>query len=204
MGALRGHVLHRPRRLLGLACLVLALLPAALDAAPSQTLLPGDAARAEGGPARVAGMVHDVRVREDTTRVVLMADGQAVEAVVEGRLEAPRGAWAIMEGRLLRLGGDLRLLVEGPDHVRLGTAPHVAAPAWSALAEDPGAWQDRPVRLAGLVERGELWDRAGHRLRLGEGPWPADGAVEATGTIGYDPACLCHRFHAIKVGSWTP
>lgn len=197
-------MLDHPRRLLGLAVLAVACLPLALDAAPAAPVGPADADRAEGGTARVQGLVTDVRVRPDgSSRLTLAADGHAIEVDVQGRTDATPGAWAVAEGRVLRTGGRLLLWVEDAAQIWAALPPAVASPSWSQVAADPGRWSG-PLRLAGLVERESLRDLDGHRVALGSGPWPAEGAVEATGALLYEPACLCHRLHAARVDPWTP
>lgn len=169
-----------------------------------------EAARFEGqGDVRLAGLVADVRpsgADGASTRLRLQAGPHTLDAWVDGTLHAGLGSWVEAQGRISRIGGVATLVVRNPADIQVAVPPGPLRPAWRDLAADPDAWAGLPVRLEGTVQRGSLHDGDGHRIRLGEGEWPAEGPVVAIGAIASDAGCLCHVLHASEVrpAAWTP
>ncbi|HEX2066477.1 MAG TPA: hypothetical protein VHI93_06665, partial [Candidatus Thermoplasmatota archaeon] len=144
------------------------------------------------GEVRVAGLAGQLRRFPGGWEAQLHANGTALPLRGQGEAGFADGDWVEAEGRVARSGGRLVLFAHRAEPTRLATGP--ATPPWSAVAQDPAAWDHRPLRLAGWIERGELRDRDGHAVRLAPGTWPS-GAAAVTGFLAYDPGCLCHRLH---------
>lgn len=198
-----------PRPLLAIALLLLGGLAWTVDGrAPPQVDL-ADAARWEGQAVVVEGWAQSVRTQEGSLRFALAEGGNAVAVRVAGGPDPGRPSLAAgdrvtVEGRLLRSpSGDLQLLADGAAAVRRVAGGAVAEPGWDAVAAEPAAWAGRPLRLTGIVARGELRSE-GYALRAGTGPWPDEGAVAVEGFLRYDGGCLCFAFDAVAVRPWTP
>lgn len=186
-------------RLLGLSLLVAAGLQALVPAAPVRIDL-ADAPDHEGARVLVAGAVRSVHAYgPETSRFVLAADGHGLEARLDGLLPVGQGEWVEVTGGLDRSHGRLILFA---DSVQAGAPPAPAKPAWTQIAQDPEHWGDRWIKLHGRLIDGRLHGD-GVSVHMGEGPWPDQGAVEATGVLAYEPDCLCHAFHAHAVRAWT-
>ncbi len=180
-----------------MSLVVLAALLWIADSRPTEVAL-SEAARYEGAWVRVAGQAHDVHLDADGGWFTLSAAGAKLQ------VQAPEGpvsgAWVEATGRIARLGGKLTLFA---DALRQVPVPSAERPSWSDVARDPESWRERIVALDGWVAHGELADRDGHSVRLGVGAWPKEGAISATGTLRFDDGCLCHRFDAAEVRTWT-
>jgi hypothetical protein len=198
-----------------LACLcALALLAglACIAYGPgTPTISPAQAALYEGqGPVHVAGLADQLSLRDGgASHLQVHGDGGALDLAVQAEVHAADGDWVEARGRIGRSAGRLTLFVASAADIRTLPGPEPAQVPWRALAEDPASWSHRPLRLSGWVERGALRDHDGHSVQLGNGAWPAKGAVRAAGFVAYDPGCLCHRFHARQVETleakpWTP
>jgi hypothetical protein len=190
---------HRVARiLLGCALVLLAGLQA-LAFRPAPLVDVAEAARHEGQEVRLVGLVREARPLDGGGARFLLVDAGHSVLVRTRDGGVPDGRVAV-EGRLLRLGGVLTLLADAPP------AP-VAPPSardvtLDSLAAAPDAYAG-PLRLVGTVEGGQL--RAhGHAARLGEGPWPKSGPVEAAVDVRYDRRCMCHVLDATEVRPWTP
>ncbi len=162
---------------------------------------PGMAQVYEGqGNVKIAGLAANIRAGPDgTTNLELRANGSGVAVRVAGLVAASEGTWLVAEGRVGRYAGRLTLWVNSENDVQVEGGPEPEQPSWTQLAEDPASWHDRRLRIAGIVERGAILDKEGHRLELGDGPWPKNGAVWAIGFLEYHPSCLCERFTASEV-----
>jgi hypothetical protein len=176
----------------------------------ARTVALEDATRFEGqGDVRLAGLVADVRPAGSdggSTRLRLQAGPHTLDLWVDGPVHVALGSWVEAQGRIARIGGTPALVVADAADLRVATPPGPLRPAWRDLAADPGAWAGLPLRLEGNVQRGSLHDGDGHRIRLGDGAWPAEGPVVAVGAIAADASCLCHVLHATEVrpAAWTP
>ncbi|HET6399085.1 MAG TPA: hypothetical protein VFH47_05985 [Candidatus Thermoplasmatota archaeon] len=186
------------RLLLTASIVLLAALQALAWRPPPQVDL-ADAARHEGQEVRVTGLVRDARPVEGGGARFLLVDGGHGLGVRTQEGGVPQGRVAV-EGRLLRIHGALTLLADGaPQEV---APPPAADVALKDLAAAPAAFAG-PLRVVGTVEGGHL--RAhGHQARLGDGPWPRSGPVEAIVDVRYEPRCLCHVLDASEVRPWTP
>ncbi len=193
-----------PRPLFAAALLVMAGLAALVESGDDPVVLPADALRWEGQRVVMQGFVTSLRLQTDgPTRFQLVADGHAVDAYSQDRLFISVGSWIHVPGRLARLQGQLVLLVTPEADIRETAGPDASRPTWDDVALRPDHWATRTLQLAGTVDRGELRDGSGHRVMLGDGPWPKAGAVNATGLLRYDDGCICHRFDAREVLLWT-
>jgi len=202
-------VAFRPPVLLVAAALQAGLLVFLAQGTQPVAIGAHQAAAFEGkGDVRLGGAIVDLRPAGDKTRMVLEGGGMAVEAIVTGELHLPRGAWVEATGRIARLGGALVLFVSGPDAVAVAVPAGVAKPSWADLAQHPAAWRGHAIEVEGTVGQGSLRDGDGHRVRLGDGPWPKSGVVRATAILHYDAACLCETLIASEVvpmaPPWTP
>lgn len=202
------RVRFRPSWLLAAAIAQAILLAALAHGTPAPAIRPAEASAFEGqGEVRLLGLVAGVHALTDSTRVTLEAGGSALDAIVPGSLHLPVGSWVEAAGRVGRFGGSLALFVSGPEAIAAAHPPGVARPSWSDLAAHPEAWSGEAIQVRGTVQGGSLADSDGHHVALGAGPWPKTGAVEATASLRYDAACLCHRLDASAVAladAWTP
>jgi hypothetical protein len=187
-----------PRAPLAVTLAVLAALLWIADARPVDIAI-ADAALHEGSWVRVAGLASDVRPTSDGARFQMAAEGATLP--VESAQAPPPAAWLEATGRLARSGGRLTLFAES---VAVAAPQATQRPSWDDAARLPQQFALRAIELSGWVEKGTLADHDGHRLQLGEGPWPHDGAVRARGALRYDEGCLCHHFDAAEVAAWTP
>lgn len=176
------------RRLVGLALAALAALSYLAEATPTPAIALRDAASWEGQAVVLHGVARDVR-RGDALRFDLVGDGHALPVRLEAAAPPVRDGQTLeVRGRLARLHGTLTLVA---DRVAADVAVPGLAVSLAALALDPATWQDTAVQVQGTVERGRL--RAdGHAIALGTGDWPAEGAVQATALLRYEPTCACH------------
>lgn len=189
-----------PARLLGAVTLLCAVLLVQADTAPVATVLPTETTAWEGQDVRVAGILQDPRPGADgRTRFLVTAHGTALPVTLDGLLLEGHGTWVEAEGRLVRVGGRLTLLAH---EVAAAPTPGPRTPTWDQIADDPGSWTDRWIRMQGIAESGRFGADGTHVMQ-GDGAW-TDGTVQATGHLAYDPGCLCHRFHAATVRPWTP
>lgn len=195
-----------PRPVLATAILLVGGLAWSLASSPPPLATLADAARWEGQSVTLEGWASDVRWGPDGSRFVLV-DGThsvPVRVAADGESAAPAtGDRVQAAGRLSRWQGELRLDVEDAADVRPTAGPAAAAPTLAEVAADPLAWQGRPVLLRGIVEDRHLADGP-RSVALGDGPWPAEGPVQARGLLRWDAACLCHRLDAREVWPWTP
>lgn len=185
--------LPRPPALAAASLACSALLATLAGAAGVPQANPGDAARFEGqGEVRMQGLADALRRFPGGWQADLHANGTALPIRGQGEPTFADGDWVEARGRVARSAGHLMLLADAASAVQPAQGP--ATPGWRAVAEDPAAWDHRPLRLAGWVERGELRDRNGHAIRLADGRWPS-GAATVTGFLAYEAGCLCHRLH---------
>lgn len=184
-------------RLLALGLAGLAGLAYLSEATPTPAILPGDAVQWEGQSVAVRGVVRDVRLTGTTARFDLVQAGAAVAVRSEGKAP-PEGATVEARGRLTRIGGTLTLAA---DEVRPHAFDAELPVSVAALAEDPATWHDHAVEVTGTVDHGHL-KADGHRIALGSGDWPHDGALTTTVLLRYDATCACHRLD--RVAAWTP
>lgn len=208
-----------PRPLLAACLVLLGGLAWTVEGRPPPTIAPAEAPLWEGQAVVVEGWAQDVgQTSGGALRFAIVEGRHAVAARMTGPGEAGAGGAGgagagppmqtgdrvAVPGRLARgTGGDLQLLVDDPGGVRRIAARAAAVGDWASIAASPAEWTGLPLRLAGLVDD-DAWGSAGHVLRLGEGPWPKGGAVEAEGFLRYDAACLCYAFDAVRVWPWTP
>lgn len=196
-----------PRPVLAAAILLVGALAWSLGSAPPPVAALADAARWEGQSVSLEGWASDVRPGADGLRFVLVDGTQAVAVrVAPGTMDGPglaAGDRVQASGRLSRWQGQLRLDVEDPSDLHLAAGPPSSAQALKDLAADPAAWQGRLVVLRGVVDDGRLADGP-FSVALGEGPWPDEGPVQASGLLRWDGRCLCHRLDAREVRPWTP
>lgn len=197
------RIMANARALVTLCLLLLAALAWLADVRAPPRITPADAARWEGQSVTVSGWVSDVSRDSAGGQRFRIRDGGAA---LDGQADASDlrdGDWVEADGRLARLSGRLVLLVE---HAAATRGPDALTPAWAEVADDPAAWEGMPLRLAGTITAGRLDDGNGHRLELGDGPWPPDGSgpVEVEGTLRYDEQCLCHRLDATLHGLDAP
>ncbi|HUR62884.1 MAG TPA: hypothetical protein VM241_00220 [Candidatus Thermoplasmatota archaeon] len=184
--------LPRPAPLAALSLALSALLATLAGALGTPTATPGQASNFEGqGDVRIAGLADGLRRFPGGWEARLHGNGTALAVRGQGDPRFQDGDWVEAEGRVGRSAGRLTLLA---DRATATDAPDAASPGWASLAQDPAAWDHRPLRLSGWIERGELRDRDGHAVRLAAGPWPP-GAATVTGYLSYDAGCLCHRLH---------
>ncbi|MGB0653063.1 MAG: hypothetical protein ACPGQL_07660 [Thermoplasmatota archaeon] len=169
---------------------------------PLEPIHLADASDHEGGKVLLEGTVERaVPTWGDRTRLLLVQDGHGLWVDLPGPPQASIGDRIQATGDLWRRGVDLELRsARAADVVVLRESP-VAEPGWPAAAADPDAWAGVATRWTGLVDDGLLVDKAGHRLRLGSGDWPASGPVSAQGLLRYEPACFCYQLHATRVTS---
>ena len=184
------------RRLVALGLGGLALLAFVAEATPTTVVSPAEALSWEGQEVRLRGVVRDLRVVDGVARFDLVLDGHAVAARFEGKAP-PEGTLVEARGRLGRLGGTLTVFTES---MRPATWDSGLPVSLAALAQDPETWQDRPVNVTGVVERGRL-KADGHSIELGNGDWPREGGLDATVLLVYHPQCACHRLD--RVTPWT-
>ena len=102
-------------------------------------------------------------------------------------------------GRVGRSAGQLALFADSQDDVAAVPPPPPHRVAWVDLAADPEAWAGQAILVRGTVAAGVLRDGDGHRMTLGDGPWPSKGPVEATAAVSYEPSCACHVLTASEV-----
>lgn len=202
-----------PRPVLAAAILLVGGLAWSLASVPPPLASLADASRWEGQSVTLEGWASDVRSGADGARFVLV-DG--VHAVAVRVSSAPAGGPAPglgsglvagdrvqASGRLSRWQGELRLDVEDAADLRPVAGPPAGHPSLADLAAEPDDWRGRLVLVSGVVEDDRLSDGP-RSVALGEGPWPADGPVQARGLLRWDAACLCHRLDAREVWPWTP
>jgi hypothetical protein len=185
--------LPRPAPLAAASLALSGCLAALAGATGTPHATPAQAVLFEGqGDVRIQGLADSLRATPRGWEAQLHGNGTALPIRGDGTPHFQDGDWVEAEGRVARSAGRLTLLASRAQP----TAPTrgLATPGWDAVAQDPGAWDHRPLRLSGWVERGELRDHDGHALRLATGPWPA-GAATVTGFLAYDAGCLCHRLH---------
>jgi hypothetical protein len=189
--------LPRPPVLAAASLACSALLATLAGAAGTPQATPADAARFEGqGDVRIQGLADNLRHFAEGWQAELHANGTALAVRGQGEPAFQDGDWVEAMGRVARSAGRLTLLSDTATVAQSTQGP--ATPGWAAVAQDPAAWDHRPLRLAGWVERGELRDRDGHAIRLADGSWPA-GAATVTGFLAYDAGCVCHRLHGTAV-----
>lgn len=157
---------------------------------------PSQAAQFAGQDVIVQGTVADVTAWSEGGRFLLVRDGHALEARVEGALP-PLAAWIEARGDLRR-DGSVTLWVQG---WRVAAAREAQDVPISVVAQDPGVWHERRLTLRGEMDADWLKDQ-GRSLPLGDGP-RIPGRVEATGVLVYDARCFCHQFHVDHVRPWT-
>lgn len=192
--------MDRPRALVVLCLLLLAGLSWLAEARTPPRIAPADAPLWEGQTITVAGWASQVKRDPDgSQRMALRQGSHAVEASASVA-DVQDGDWAEVTGRVARLSGRLVVLAEW---LAVTRGPGPAEPTWAQLAHDPESWSHQPLRLSGVVEGELLQGDGGRQVRLGRGPWPAEGPATLTGILAYDSGCLCHALSA-SGGAWTP
>lgn len=201
-------MIDRPRPLLATATSLMALLlwlaPAGPVAASPATVPDHD-----GATVRVAGVVTDLFHGPDGLVLTLAHDGHAVQATAAAPAPGSPspvpdlGSWVQVTGSVSRHEGRWWVHATGP--LQVTEAPDPARVDWDILATRPAAYLDRTVTLAGTVDGDRLHGPGTTSIRTGQGPWPDDGPVVATGAIVYRPDCTCHVVHAatVRTVTWT-
>jgi hypothetical protein len=196
-----------PRPLLAACLVLLGALAWAVEGRPPPTVSPGEAWRWEGQAVVVEGWALGVSKGGDGGVRMTLSDGGSGLATRLGDVPAmplANGDRLSVAGRIMRgPAGDLTLLVDDPSSLRRVAGPDAEPADLATVALDPGRWSGRLLRLSGTVERGHL-QAGGRTARLGDGPWPSEGPVQADGFVRYDPGCLCHAVDAVQVRPWTP
>lgn len=183
------------RRMIALCLLGFAALAYVAEASPPPVLSPGQAAQWEGQPAAIRGVVQNLRILDGNERFDLVADGHAVATRLE-MAGLREGLTVEVRGRLVRMGGVLTLL--GDDVVPADAGGrNVTLPT---LARNPLAHVGRVMVVHGTIDHGSLV-QDGHRIALGEGEWPTQGAFESAATMDYHAPCGCYRLN--RVQPWT-
>lgn len=154
----------------------------------------GDAALFEGQRVVTEGFAMPLAQDSGHARFDLTSSGSTLR--VQASEEAT--GWVEVEGRIARRGGHLVLYAE---RVVPEPTPDLPRVTVAALAGDPDAWAQRAVLVEGQVDKGELADGQGHRLRLADGEWPR-GPAQGPGILRYAPACVCYVLN--PAGPWTP
>lgn len=196
-------MIDRPRLLLACGTLLLAGLLYAVgpDGAVATTIT--ELPRHLDQTVRVEGVLVASEVTRSGRSVLEVSDeGTAVTVSHPDRVEAPLGSWLALTGRVTRHDGAWWLHVPaGGIEVTPHAAPHRIE--WEQLAAQAPRLTDRAIEIAGNVA-GDHLEGSDHTLALGDGAWPDDGPVTAVGVLGYDPDCLCYRFHAgtVRVLTW--
>lgn len=191
----------RPRPILVAAIVLLAGLGWLAQVQHVPVITPKEASLFEGqGPVILAGIATGIRTGLDgDTALILVVRGDGIDVRVPGSVNVTQGEWIEAQGRVLRYSGRLTLWLTRADDLRAAAGPRPREPSWEQLATNPEEWRGQRLRIEGTVERGELRDREGHRIEVGSGPWPKEGAVQAIGILRYVPSCLCERFDASSV-----
>lgn len=158
-------------------------------------------------PASGAGLVR-LRLAAGGAALTVLA----APSVSTGSIRS--GQWVAATGTLQRADGDLVLnadsvtaaaLAGTPAMLDGGTAEPPANPDWSDVTTHPDDWEGRLLNLEGTLDEDRLQQHVGkesgarNAILLGRGAWPEQGHVVATGTLRFDPACVCHRFDAAAI-----